>query len=57
MKMTYAEFKYQKDLEWAAMREEAQNKQNIAYNQGLWGAVKYNPFKWWGFVAYARPIK
>lgn len=54
--MTYEEFKKEEDIKWSLHRQELERRGNKAYNDGLWDAVKWNPFKWWGFFVYRREI-
>lgn len=52
--MTYEEFKQAQDIKFEKMRVNMQKKANAAYNEGLWNAVKWNPFKWWMFFVLKR---
>lgn len=53
--MMYEEFKAQEDLKREQLMIELQRKADDAYNRGLWGAVKWNPLKWWVFLVFRRP--
>jgi hypothetical protein len=56
MIMLYEEFKARADIEWEKKRQEMQRKGNIAYNKGLWDAIKWNPFKWYAYLIFKRAI-
>ena len=54
--MTYEEFKQREDAKWEKRRLELERRGNEAYNEGLWNAVRWNPFKWWIFLTYRKEI-
>ena len=54
--MNYEEFKQIEDAKRDTKMREMQFKANKYYNEGLWDAVKWNPFKWWAFVVFKKPV-
>jgi hypothetical protein len=52
--MIYEEFQQAEDIKRAKQVQEAERIGAKAYNDGLWNAVKWNPFKWPIYLMYKR---
>lgn len=52
--MTYEEFVKREDIKREERRIKLTRKGNQAYNEGLWKAVRWNPFNWWVYMVYRR---